>query len=75
MFDKINQIVARKILSDYTYFNKLIYIHTDDSNFRLGAVISQEGKPISFYSIKLARLQKRYIATETSLLSIVETLK
>jgi RNase H-like domain found in reverse transcriptase len=38
-------------------------------------VISQEGKPIAFYSRKLNPAQTRYTTTERELLSIIETLK
>ena len=41
----------------------------------LGAVISQKGKPITFYSRKLTDSQKSYTVTEKELLIIVETLK
>jgi RNase H-like domain found in reverse transcriptase len=50
-------------------------IHTDASHYQLGAVISQEGKLIAFYSRKLNPAQTWYTTTERELLSIVETLK
>ena len=59
----------------YPDFSKLFVIHTDASHYQLGAVISQEGKPIAFYSRKLNDAQTRYTTTERELLSIVETLK
>ena len=39
------------------------------------AVISQNGKPIAFYSRKLSSAQEKYTTTERELLAIVETLK
>jgi RNase H-like domain found in reverse transcriptase len=56
-------------------FNEPFKIHTDASHYQLGAVISQEGKPIAFYSQKLNPAQTWYTTTERELLSIVETLK
>jgi RNase H-like domain found in reverse transcriptase len=50
-------------------------IHTDASHYQLGAVISQQGKPIAFYSCKLNPAQTCYTTTERELLSIVKTLK
>jgi hypothetical protein len=54
-------------------FSKPFVIHTDAT--QLGAVISQDDKPIAFYSRKLNPAQTRYTTTERELLSIVETLK
>ena len=59
----------------YPDFSKRFDIHTDSSDYQLGAVISQEGKPIAFYSRKLSGAQTRYTVTEKELLSIVEVLK
>ena len=56
-------------------FCKPFVIHMDASHYQLGAVISQEGKHITFYSCKLNPAQTRYTTTERELLSIVETLK
>ena len=45
--------MARDFLLAYSYFNEGFKIHTDASNFELGAVISRNGKPIAFYNRKL----------------------
>jgi hypothetical protein len=74
-FDKIKQLIARETLLTYPDFNKPFEIHTDASQLQLGACISQEGKPVAFYSRKLNPAQTRYTTTEKELLSIVETLK
>ena len=42
---------------------------------QLGAIITQDGKPIAYWSRKLNPAQTRYTTTERELLSIVETLK
>lgn len=74
-FEKIKRIVAREVLLAYPDFNLPFDIHTDASKLQLGAVISQNGKPIAFYSHKLNPAQTRYTTAERELLSIVETLK
>ena len=61
---QLNKIVARNILLIYLDFNERFYIHTDASNFQLGAVISRNGKPIAFYSRKFTPAQSRYTVTE-----------
>ena len=74
-FETIKRVIARETLLAYPDFNKQFVIHTDASHTQLGAVISQDGKPIAFYSRKLKPEQTRYTTTERELLSIVETLK
>ena len=36
----------------------------DDGKLQLGEIISQDGKPITFYSRKLTRLQQQYTVME-----------
>ena len=74
-FNKIKQIVRHETLFSYADFNKPFEIHTDASHTQLGAVISQNNKPIAFYSRKLQPAQTQYTTTQRELLSIVETLK
>jgi hypothetical protein len=59
----------------YPNFNKEFVIHMDASHTQLGAMISQDGKPIAFFSRKLNGAQTWYMTTERELLSIIETLK
>ncbi len=69
------RIIARETMLAYPDYSKPFVIHTDASHYQLGAVISQDDKPIAFYSRKLNDAQTRYTTTERELLSIVETLK
>ena len=63
-FNKIKKLIARETLLAYPDFNKKFTIYTDASDFQLGAVIMQEGKPLSFYSRKLTSAQRNYTTTE-----------
>ena len=74
-FENIKCLVSREVLLTYPDFKETFEIHNDTSHTQLGAVISQKGKPIAFYSRKLNPAQTRYTTTERELLSIVETLK
>jgi hypothetical protein len=74
-FNKAKKIVAHDVMLAYPNFNKEFVIHTDASHTQLGAMISQDGKPIAFFSRKLNGAQTWYMTTERELLSIVETLK
>jgi hypothetical protein len=56
---------------------KLFEIYTDASVTQLGALITQDNRPIAFFSRKLFETQPKYSVTEIEilLLAIVETLK
>ena len=62
--------MAREVILAFPDFNKPFHIYTDASDTQLGAVITQEGKPIAFYSKKLNPAQTRYTTMEKELLSI-----
>jgi hypothetical protein len=74
-FDTMKRLLARETILSFPDFAKPFHINTDASKIQLGAVISQEDKPIAFYSRKLSPAQTRYTTTERELLSIVEVLK
>jgi hypothetical protein len=74
-FETMKRIISRETLLAYPDFSQPFIIHTDASHTQLGAVISQNEKPIAFYSRKLNPAQIHYTTTERELLSIVETLK
>ena len=74
-FEDMKKLIAKETLLTYPNFNKTFEIHTDASKVQLGACISQEGRPVAFYSRKLNPAQTRYTTTERELLSIVETLQ
>ncbi len=42
---------------------------------QLGAVITQDNRPIAFFSRKLSKTQQKYSVTDIEFLAIVETLK
>jgi hypothetical protein len=59
----------------YPDYSKVFEIYTDASNKQLGAVITQDNRPIAFFSRKLSNTQQKYSVTKIELLAIVETLK
>ena len=50
-FDAIKRMIGREVLLAYLDFSAPFLIHTDASKLKIGAVISQKGKPITFYSL------------------------
>jgi hypothetical protein len=74
-FEDMKRLIAKEALLAYTNFKKPFEIHTDASKVQLGACISQEVRPVAFYSSNLNPVQTLYTTTKQELLSIVETLK
>ena len=74
-FELIKKIMSRETLLSFPDFSKPFHIYADASDYQLGSVIMQDGKPLAFYSRKLNTAQSNYTTGEQELLSIVETLK
>ncbi|MFM8622678.1 MAG: pol polyprotein, partial [Holophagaceae bacterium] len=74
-FLEAKKILSKEAILAFPDFSKKFEIYTDASKYQLGAVITQDGRPLAFYSRKLNDAQTRYTTTERELLSIVETLK
>jgi hypothetical protein len=67
-FDKIKHVML-----SFPAFNKPFEIHTDASDFQLGAVVMQERKPVAFYSRKVNPAQRNCTTGKREMLSIVQT--
>ncbi len=74
-FDHRKATIAREVVLAYPDYSKVFEIYTDASSKQLGAVITQENRPIAFFSQKLSTTQCKYSVTKIELLAIVETLK
>ena len=57
-------MIGRELLLAYPEFNDPFEINIDASKLQIGAVISQKGKPIAFYSQKMNSAQNNYTKTE-----------
>ena len=74
-FHKVKEIAAKDALLHFPDFNKKFVIYTDSSDYQLGAIISQEGRVIAYWSKKMTETQRRYGTIEQELLTITEILK
>jgi hypothetical protein len=71
----IKAIIARDVALAYLDYSKEFEIYTDTSSRQMGAVLTQQNRPIVFFSRKLSTTQQNYSVTEIELLAIVETIK
>ena len=67
----IKRIFICDTLLIYPYLNKRFDIQPEARKLYLGAVISQTGKPLASYRLKLTKWQQQYIVKEKELFSIV----
>jgi hypothetical protein len=74
-FDHVKATIAKDVVLAYPDYSKVSKIYTDASSKQLGAVITQDNRPIAFFSCKLSDAQLKYSITKIELIAIVETLK
>ncbi len=75
MLDNVKAAISKETVLAYPDFSKRFEIYTEASSMQLGAVITQDNRPIAIFSRKLSKTQQKYSVTEIELLAIVETLK
>jgi hypothetical protein len=74
-FQKMKEILAQDAMLTYPEFDKPFIIYTDASERQIGGIVTQNNRPLGFFSKKLSETQQRYPVTEQELLAIGETLK
>jgi hypothetical protein len=68
--DDVKDTIAREVVLAYPDYSKVFEIYTYASSKLLGAVITQENRPIVFFSQKLSTMQRKYSITKVELLAI-----
>ena len=68
-------MIAKVSILDFPDFSKLFDLHIDFSDYQLGSVLSQDDKPIAFFSRKFNAAQLIYTVTDKEFLGIIVSLK
>jgi hypothetical protein len=58
-FDHIKATITKDVVLAYPYYSKVFEIYTDASSKQLGAEITQDNRPIAFFSRKLYNMQRK----------------
>ena len=56
-------------------FNLAFELHSDASKTGIGAILSQEGKPVAFFSEKIGGSRERYNTYEVELYAVMQAIK
>ncbi len=68
-FRALKLAIAKEVVLAYPDFMKSFDIYTDASTKQLGSVITQDNRPIAFFSRKLSDAQSKYTITILELLA------
>ncbi len=74
-FDHVKATIAKEVVLTYPDYSKVFKIYKDTSSEQQGAVITQDNRPIAFFSTKLSIAQCKYSVAKIELLAIVKILK
>jgi len=74
-FKVIKEQLTQETMLPYLQFDQPFIVYTDASEKQIGGIITQDNKPLGFFSRKLTDTKRCYPVTKQELLAIVETLK
>lgn len=77
--EKACHLIDKKITKHQNYgiayFNKLFQVKCDASGMAVGVVLSQDDKPVAYFSDKLNDAKQKYPSYDKEFYAIVQTLK
>ena len=75
ILELLKKKVTKKPVSTLPNFSKVFQVDCDASGSAIGVVLSQEGKPIAYFSEKLNDAKKKYYVYDQEFYGIVQALK
>ena len=70
-FNNVKAAIAKETVLAYPDFSKPFEMYTDASSTQLGAMITQDNRPILFFSRKSSTSQQNYSVTKIELWAII----
>jgi hypothetical protein len=74
-FDTLKGILVKVLVLKLPDFDKDFEIHSDASDFVIGGVLVQEGRPVAFESKKLSEAERRWPTHEKEMGAVIHCLK
>jgi hypothetical protein len=74
-FGTLKGILVKALVLKLPDFDKEFQIHSDASNFAIGGVLVQEGKPMAFESKKLSETERRWPTHKKEMWAVIHCLK
>ena len=74
-FEELKNKLSLLPMLKFPKFDKPFEMHTDASDFVIGGVLMQDGRPIAYKSKKLDGCQRRWLTHEKELFTVVHCLK
>ncbi len=74
-FETLKGILVKVLVLKLPDFDKDFEIHSDASNFAIGGVLVQEGKPVAFESKKLSEIERRWPTHEKEMWVVIHCFK